>query len=112
MGGEGASEAAIGCTRDVETDHLQSSSHYMPEVEDVRLMSQDGARDGAEMSGPWRGGVWANVRGVDADETRGMAMCALRGPGCMWRMHKGRGQRWGPWSAVRGQRWQHCWWTG
>ena len=37
MGGEDASEVTIGCTCDVETDYLQSSSHYMPEVEDMRL---------------------------------------------------------------------------
>ena len=49
----------------------------------------DGARDGAETRGAQRGSAWAHVRGVDAGETHAMAMCALRGPGCTWRMHEG-----------------------
>ena len=52
----------------------------------------DGVRDGAETQGAQRGGAWARVRGVDAGETRVTAMCALRGPGCAWCMHKGHGQ--------------------
>ena len=55
----------------------------------------DGARDGAETRGAQRGGAWAHVRGMDAGETRAMAMCAPRGPGCTWHMHEGhrQGQR-------------------
>ena len=52
----------------------------------------DGARDRAETQGVQRGGAWACVRGVDAGETHVTAMCAQRGPGCLWRMHKGHGQ--------------------
>ena len=54
----------------------------------------DGARDGAETRGAQRGGTWARVRGVDVGEMRVMEMCAPRGPGCAWRMHKGRRQQW------------------
>ena len=52
----------------------------------------DGARDGAETWGVQRGGAWAHVRGVDVGKTCVMAMCALRGSGCAWRMHEGHGQ--------------------
>ena len=55
-------------------------------------MAVDGARDGAETRGAQRGGVWARVRGVDAGETRAMAVCAPRGPGCAWRVHEGHRQ--------------------
>ena len=55
-------------------------------------MAADGARDGAKTRGVQRGGAWARVRGVDAGETHVTAMCALRGPGCVWRMHEGHGQ--------------------
>ena len=55
-------------------------------------MAADGARDGAETWGVQRGGTWARVRGVDVGETHATAMCAPRGPGCAWRVHKGRGQ--------------------
>ena len=58
----------------------------------------DGAREaraytmGAETRVAQRGGTWAHVRGVDAGEMRATAMCAPRGPGCVWRMHEGHGQ--------------------
>ena len=55
-------------------------------------MAADGARDGAETRGAQRGGAWARVRGVDAGEMYATAMCALRGPGCAWCMHKGHRQ--------------------
>ena len=55
-------------------------------------MAADGARDGAETRGAQRGGTWARVRGVDTGEIRAAAMYALRGPGCVWRMHEGHGQ--------------------
>ena len=75
-------------------------------------MSPDGARDGAEMCGLQRGGTWAPVRGVDAGETCGMAMYALRGLGCMWHVHEGHGQGCGPETMVWGQRWRYCQWMG
>ena len=53
----------------------------------------DGARDGAEMRGAQRGGAWARVRGVDVGEMHVTAMCAPRGPGCMWCVHEGHGWR-------------------
>ena len=59
---------------------------------EMRGTAVDGARDGAETRGAQRGGAWACVRGVDAGETRAMAMCALRGPGCTWHVHEGHGQ--------------------
>ena len=40
------------------------------------------------------------MRGVDAGETCGMAMCAPRGAGYMQCMHKGHGQGW--WSIFHG----------
>ena len=52
----------------------------------------DGARDRAETRGEQRGGTWACVRGVEMGETHGTAICAPRGPGCVWRMYKGCGQ--------------------
>ena len=52
----------------------------------------DGARDGAETRGAQRGGAWAHVRGVDVGEMCAMAMCAPRGPDCVWCVHKGHGQ--------------------
>ena len=58
----------------------------------TRGTAADGARDGAETQGAQRGSAWARVRGVDAGETHAMAMCAPRGPGCVWRMHEGHGQ--------------------
>ena len=60
-------------------------------------MAADGARDRAKTRGEQRGGVWACVRGVDVGEMHVTAMCAPRGPGCMWCMHEGCGQRrWWP----------------
>ena len=52
----------------------------------------DGARDRAKTRGAQRGGVWARVRGVNVGETRAMAMCTPRGPGCVWCVHEGHGQ--------------------
>ena len=66
----------------------------------MRGTAMDGARDGADTQGAQRGGAWACVRGVDAGEMHGTAMCAPRGPGCVWRVHKGHGQ--GRWSMVHG----------
>ena len=43
---------------------------------ETHCTAADGARDGAETRGVQRGGVWARVRGVNAGETRAMAMCA------------------------------------
>ena len=54
------------------------------------------------------------VRGVDAGEMWAMAMCSLRGLGCMWHVHKGceQGQQsimlllpLGLWFVVQRQRW-------
>ena len=59
---------------------------------ETRGTAADGARDGAETQGAQRGGAWAHVRGVDAGKMCAMAMCAPRGPGCTWRVHKGHGQ--------------------
>ena len=42
--------------------------------------------------GAQRGGTWARLRGVDVGKMCGMAMCAPRGPGCVWHMYKGCGQ--------------------
>ena len=61
---------------------------------ETRGTSADGAGDGAETQGAQRGGAWARVRGVNAGETRAMAMCTPRGPGCVWHMHEGHGQGW------------------
>ena len=58
----------------------------------MRGTAADGARDGAETQGAQMGGTWAHVRGVDAGEMCGMAMCAPRGPGCMWHVYEGCGQ--------------------
>ena len=59
---------------------------------EMRGTAADGARDGAETRGVQRGGAWARVRGMDAGETHAMAMCTLRGLGCMWRVHEGHRQ--------------------
>ena len=59
---------------------------------ETRGTATDGARDRAETRGVQRGGMWARVRGVDAGEMHAMAMCALRGPGCVWCVHEGHGQ--------------------
>ena len=74
---------------------------------EMQGMAVDGARDEIEMWGEKRGGVWACMRGVEG-ETCGMAMCALRGPGCAWHMCKGCGQGrqsvvCGLWSGGRGR---------
>ena len=62
------------------------------EMQGTTVDGGPGARDGTKMQGVQRGGTWAHLRGVDVGETRGMAMCAPRGLGCMWHVYEGCGQ--------------------
>ena len=78
-------------TRGTATDGAREARVYAMGAE-TRGTAVDGARNGAETRGAQRGGAWARVRGVNAGEMRAMEMCALRGLGCAWRMHKGHGQ--------------------
>ena len=75
-------------TRGTATDGAREARAHVMGAETWGTAA-DGARDGAETRGAQRGGVWARVRGVDAGEMRATAMCAPRGPGCAWRVHKG-----------------------
>ena len=75
------------------TDGAREARAYAMGAE-TRGTAADGARDGAETQGVQRGGAWAHVRGVNAGETCATAVCALRGPGCAWRVHEGHGQGW------------------
>ena len=72
-------------------------------------MTTDGARDGAKTPGAQRGGMRAHVTGVDTGEMHVIAMCAPRGPGCAWCVHKGcrQGQQW-PMVHGLGAGWWHC----
>ena len=92
---DGAQEArahAMGAeTRGTATDGAREARVYAMGAE-MRGTAADGARDRAETQGVQRGGMWAHVRGVDTGEMHAMAMCAPRGPGCVWRVHEGHGQ--------------------
>ena len=92
---DGAREArahAMGAeTRGTAADGAREARVYAMGAE-TQGTAADGARDGAKTQGAQRGGAWARVRGVNVGETRATAMCASRGPGCAWRVHKGHGQ--------------------
>ena len=63
---------------------------------EMQGMAVDGARDGANMWGAQRGGVWAHVRGVDTGKMHGTAMCA---EGTHWWGHDGCDSK-GAWGAT------------
>ena len=66
---------------------------------------------GAETRGEQRGGAWARVRGVDAGETRGTAMCAPNPPAShspKWRIAKFNPIRINPTSSINNESIQIC----